>query len=221
MAHPPSVLLVDNYDSFVYNLYQYLRELGAEVDVVRHDVVEQSHLRARDGVVISPGPGHPREAGGCRVVIEHCARAHLPMLGVCLGHQALGDVFGATVAAAPRLVHGQATLVSHDARGVFAGMPNPFAAARYHSLAIEPTSIPASLEVTAWSADVVMGVRHRELPLEGVQFHPESVLTEDGYLVLANWLVACGSTTARERAPELNARARAVRAQLPELARAT
>ena len=221
MPPAPSVLLVDNYDSFVYNLYQYLCELGAAVDVVRHDVVDEGNLAGRAGVLISPGPGHPREAGRVGAVIDHCATTRTPMLGVCLGHQALGDVFGATVARAPRLVHGQATLVSHDGRGVFVGVAQPFATARYHALAIDPATLPASLEATAWSEDVIMGVRHCDLPLEGVQFHPESVLTQDGYVILANWLAACGSSDALDRASGLNEKARALRDQLPPVARAT
>lgn len=223
MSSGPSVLVIDNYDSFVYNLYQYLAELGASLRVVRNDEVTDADLadESLDGVLISPGPGHPRDAGRCRAVIESCAVAGRPMLGVCLGHQALGDTFGASIVAAPTLVHGQASLIEHDGRGVFAGMPEPFAAGRYHSLVIDPTTLPQEFEVTAWSEGVVMGVRHRTLPLEGVQFHPESVLTQDGYSLLANWLEVCGSSDARERARSLNAQSRDVRRSLPELARLT
>ncbi len=218
----PSILIIDNYDSFVYNLYQYLAELGAVVRVVRNDVVRDDDLDGElDGVLISPGPGHPRDAGRCRTVIEHCARRARPMLGVCLGHQALGDAYGAAVVRAPTLVHGQASLVSHDGRGVFSGMPQPFAAGRYHSLVIDESTLPAQFEVTARAGGVVMGIRHQRLPLEGVQFHPESVLTQDGYGLLANWLEVCGSSEARERAHALNARSGEVRRALPELARTT
>ncbi len=218
----PSILIIDNYDSFVYNLYQYLAELGASVRVLRNDAVDDGDLGADlDGVLISPGPGHPRDAGRCRAVIEHCASVSRPMLGVCLGHQALGDAYGAAVVPAPTLVHGQASLVSHEGRGVFAGMPQPFAAGRYHSLVVDPATLPETFEVTAHCDGVVMGIRHRVLPLEGVQFHPESVLTQDGYGLLANWLEVCGSTDARERAHDLNERSGEVRRSLPELARAT
>ena len=218
MSSGPSVLVIDNYDSFVYNLYQYLVELGASVRVVRNDHVTDEDLvdLDLDGILISPGPGHPRDAGRCREVIESCANIARPMLGVCLGHQALADAFGAAVVAAPTLVHGQASFVSHEGRGVFAGMPQPFAAGRYHSLVVDPGTVPREFEVTAWVEGVVMGIRHRDLPLEGVQFHPESVLTEDGYSLLANWLEVCGSTDARERARSLNARSSEVRRSLPE-----
>ena len=223
MSSGPSVLVIDNYDSFVYNLYQYLAELGASLRVVRNDEVTDDDLvdETIDGVLISPGPGHPRDAGRCRAVIESCAAAGRPMLGVCLGHQALGDTFGASIVAAPTIVHGQASLVEHEGRGVFAGMPEPFAAGRYHSLVVDPTTLPPSFEVTARAGGVVMGIRDRELPLEGVQFHPESVLTEDGYSLLANWLEVCGSNDARERARSLNARSSDVRRSLPDLARRT
>ncbi len=218
----PSILIVDNYDSFVYNLYQYLAELGAAVRVVRNDEVGDADLSNDvDGVLISPGPGHPRDAGRCRVVIEQCALVARPVLGVCLGHQALGDAYGAAVVPAPTLVHGQASLISHDGRGVFAGMPQPFAAGRYHSLVVDEATLSSQFEVTARTGDVVMGIRHRSLPLEGVQFHPESVLTQDGYGLLANWLELCGSSTARERAHALNTRSGDVRRSLPALARAT
>ncbi|MHB8334060.1 MAG: anthranilate synthase component II [Acidimicrobiales bacterium] len=223
MSSGPSVLVIDNYDSFVYNLYQYLAELGASLRVVRNDEITDDDLADEtiDGVLISPGPGHPRDAGRCRAVIESCAAAERPMLGVCLGHQALGDTFGASIVSAPAIVHGQASLVEHEGRGVFSGMPDPFAAGRYHSLVVDPTTLPPEFEVTAHTGSIVMGIRHRELPLEGVQFHPESVLTEDGYSLLANWLEVCGSSDARERARSLNARSGDVRRSLPDLARRT
>ena len=221
MSSGPSILVIDNYDSFVYNLYQYLAELGATLRVVRNDEVTDEDLadESLDGVLISPGPGHPRDAGRCREVIEACATAERPMLGVCLGHQALANAFGGSVVAAPSIVHGQASLVEHEGRGVFAGMPEPFAAGRYHSLVVDPLSLPSDFEVTARADGIVMGIRHRALPLEGVQFHPESVLTEDGYGLLANWLEVCGSSDARERARALNARSSDVRRSLPELSR--
>ncbi len=221
MSSGPSVLVIDNYDSFVYNLYQYLAELGASLRVVRNDELTNDDLAgaAFDGVLISPGPGHPRDAGRCRDVIETCAAAERPMLGVCLGHQALADAFGASVVAAPAIVHGQASLVEHEGRGVFAGLPRPFAAGRYHSLVVDAATLPVDFEVTARADGVVMGIRHRELPLEGVQFHPESVLTESGYSLLANWLEVCGSSDARERAITLNERSGEVRRSLPDLTR--
>ncbi len=221
MSSGPSVLVIDNYDSFVYNLYQYLAELGASLRVVRNDEVTDADLAddSLDGVLISPGPGHPRDAGRCREVIESCAAAERPMLGVCLGHQALADAFGGSVVAAPAIVHGQASLVEHEGRGVFAGMPQPFAAGRYHSLVVDATTLPRDFEVTARTGGVVMGIRHRELPLEGVQFHTESVLTERGYSLLANWLEVCGSSDARERSHSLNERSSDVRRALPDLSR--
>jgi para-aminobenzoate synthetase component 2 len=168
-----------------------------------------------DGVLISPGPGYPRTAGNCIDIVLYCFAQSLPMLGVCLGHQALGEAFGARIVPAPELVHGRASLVEHDHLGVFAGAPSPLVAGRYHSLVVSPVSLPEVFEVTARSGDLIMGIRHREAPLEGVQFHPESVLTQDGYLLLANWLTTCGSTVALERATALNARSREIRQSLP------
>ncbi|MFZ1063352.1 MAG: gamma-glutamyl-gamma-aminobutyrate hydrolase family protein [Acidimicrobiales bacterium] len=217
MASSPSILVVDNYDSFVYNLVQYLGELGAAVQVARNDEVSVNDLAGAnvDGVLISPGPGHPRDAGHCVSIIQYCAEHRVAMFGVCLGHQALGEAFGAEVVAAPELVHGRSTLVEHEGRGVFAGAPSPLTAGRYHSLVVKEDTLSNDFEVTARSGNLVMGMRHRELPLEGVQFHPESVLTQDGYLLLANWLVTCGSTEALDRAVALNAAMDAVRATLP------
>jgi len=218
MNDGPSILVIDNYDSFVYNLVQYLGELGARVSVVRNDEIEVAELEGRDvdGVLISPGPGHPRDAGNCLSIIRYCADHSLPMLGICLGHQALGEAFGATIVSAPELVHGRSSLVEHRGVGVFDGAPSPLVAGRYHSLVVASTSVPEQFEVTARTGDLVMGLRHRSLPLEGVQFHPESVLTEGGYLLLANWLVVCGSTDAIERSGELNRRSNALRRSLPD-----
>jgi anthranilate synthase/phosphoribosyltransferase len=184
----PRVLLVDNYDSFVFNLYQYLGELGADVDVVRNDAVDADEALWRDAthIVISPGPGAPDEAG---VSLELARRSNVPLLGVCLGHQALGQAFGGRVVRAPRLMHGKTSEVRHDGRGVFANLPDPLTVGRYHSLVVAAESVPACLEVSAWAeGGVVMGLRHRERPLEGVQFHPESILTGGGKDLLRNFL---------------------------------
>ena len=189
------ILLLDNYDSFTYNLYQYLGELGAEVRVVRNDeTTAEEALAARpEAVVISPGPGTPDQAGISLDLIRACA-GRVPLLGVCLGHQALGQAFGGRVVRAPRLMHGKTSEIEHDGRGVFAGLPRPFTATRYHSLVVEPASVPDCLEVSAWTdGDVVMGLRHRELPLEGVQFHPESILTAAGKDLLRNFLRAANA----------------------------
>ena len=192
------ILVVDNYDSFVYTIVGYLDQLGAETVVVRNDAVPPAAERSGyDGVLISPGPGTPRAAGESMDVIRECARTATPMLGVCLGHQALGEVFGATVAHAPELMHGKTSEVQHDGAGVLAGLATPFTATRYHSLTVVDGTVPEELVITARtrSADgpgVIMGLQHRELPLHGVQFHPESVLTEGGHRLLANWLEICG-----------------------------
>jgi para-aminobenzoate synthetase component 2 len=218
MDRGPSILVVDNYDSFVYNLVQYLGELGATVTVLRNDQVSASDVAALapDGVLVSPGPGHPRDAGNCLEIIRYCADHRVAMLGVCLGHQALGEAFGATIGRAPELLHGRSSLVEHEGLGVFKGVTNPLVAGRYHSLVVESEGLPDELEVTATSNGLVMGLRHRSLPLEGVQFHPESVLTQDGYRILANWLSECGSKDALERAGELTKRIDEVRAALPQ-----
>jgi len=184
------VLLLDNYDSFTYNLYQYLGELGADVTVVRNDAltVDEALATSPDRIVISPGPGTPDQAG---ISLELVARAAglVPLLGVCLGHQALGQAFGGRVVRAPRLMHGKTSEIHHDGRTIFGGLPLPFTATRYHSLVVAPESVPECLEVSAWTREgVVMGLRHRELPLEGVQFHPESILTADGKALLRNFL---------------------------------
>ena len=185
-----NVLLVDNYDSFTYNLYQYLGELGAEVRVVRNDELsaEAAIALAPARIVISPGPGTPDQAGITLDLIRRAA-GRIPVLGVCLGHQALGQAFGGDVRRAPKLMHGKTSQIHHDGRGVFAGLPVPFTATRYHSLVVERASVPESLEITAWTDDgIVMGLRHKEHRLEGVQFHPESILTTVGKDLLRNFL---------------------------------
>lgn len=194
-VHAPRVLVVDNYDSFVYNLVQYLGQLGAEVVVRRNDEVTPADLAPMelDGVLVSPGPGVPEDAGESMAVIEACAAAGTPVLGVCLGHQAIGAVYGATVSRAPELLHGKTSQVHHAGVGVLAGLPDDFTATRYHSLAVEEDTLPDVIEVTGRTeSGVVMALRHRELPIEGVQFHPESVLTQGGHRMLANWLATCG-----------------------------
>jgi para-aminobenzoate synthetase component 2 len=192
------VLVIDNYDSFVYNLVQYLGELGAEPIVHRNDAIGLAEVRALDpdGVLISPGPGRPEDAGiSVELVGELAGRR--PILGVCLGHQCIGQAFGGRVIRAPVLMHGKTSMVHHDGRGVLAGLADPFQATRYHSLVVSRENLPDVLEVTSTSeAGTVMGVRHRELPVEGVQFHPESILTDDGHRLLANWLAICGQPTA-------------------------
>jgi len=185
------VLVIDSYDSFVYNLVQYLGELGAEPVVVRNDEVsvDEAVALAPDRVLLSPGPGRPEASGIiCESVGAFSARS-VPLLGVCLGHQAIGHVYGAEVIGAPALMHGKTSTIEHDDTGVFAGLPSPLTATRYHSLTLAPDSIPDDLVVTARSTDgVIMGVRHRELAVEGVQFHPESILTAAGHDLLRNWL---------------------------------
>ena len=194
------ILVVDNYDSFVYNLVQYLGQLGAEVVVVRNDEVDFSTLPEYSGILISPGPGTP-EAAGSSIELVRYAKEHLvPLLGVCLGHQAIAVAFGATVNRAPELLHGKTSLVDHAEKGIFKDIPTPFTATRYHSLAIAPETMPDELEVIAQTqSGVIMAVMHRTLPISGVQFHPESVLTEYGHQMLGNWLVTCGDENARVR----------------------
>ncbi|RKT51864.1 aminodeoxychorismate/anthranilate synthase component II [Saccharothrix australiensis] len=187
------VLVVDNYDSFVYNLVQYLAQLGVECVVRRNDAVELEEVSGVGGVLVSPGPSTPDKAGRSMDVIRHCADNGVPVFGVCLGHQAIGAVWGGTVDLAPELLHGKTSVVHHEGRGVLAGVPSPFTATRYHSLTVLPDTIPDEFEVTGRTdTGVVMAMRHRELPVEGVQFHPESVLTEGGHRMLANWLAVCG-----------------------------
>ncbi|TQM81932.1 para-aminobenzoate synthetase component 2 [Saccharothrix saharensis] len=187
------VLVVDNYDSFVYNLVQYLAQLGVECVVRRNDAVELDEVDEVGGVLVSPGPSTPDKAGKSMDVIRHCADRGVPVFGVCLGHQAIGAVWGGTVDLAPELLHGKTSVVHHNGAGVLKGVPSPFTATRYHSLTVLPDTIPAEFEVTGRTeSGVVMAMRHRELPVEGVQFHPESVLTEGGHRMLANWLAVCG-----------------------------
>ena len=184
------LLMIDNYDSFTYNLVQYLGELGADVHVHRNDAItlDQVAAWAPEMIVISPGPCTPNEAGICVPLIQRFA-GEIPILGVCLGHQAIGQAFGGKIGRAQRVMHGKVSQVTHDGRGVFTGVPSPFTVTRYHSLAIEPPSMPACLEVTATADDgEVMGVRHREFAVEGVQFHPEAILTEHGHALLRNFL---------------------------------
>ncbi len=198
------ILVVDNYDSFVWTIVGYLAQLGAECDVRRNDEVTTDDAAGYDGVLLSPGPGTPSEAGVSPDMVRRCARTRQPMLGVCLGHQALGEVFGGTVAHAPELMHGKTSLVHHGGTGLLEGLPEPFTATRYHSLTVTADSVPAELVVTGTTdTGVVMALQHRELPLHGVQFHPESVLTEGGHRLLANWLAVCGSASAVERSEGL------------------
>ena len=234
MTSAPRLLVIDNYDSFVYTIVGYLRQLGAETVVQRNDAVTVD-VREVAGVLVSPGPGTPAEAGASIDAVRACRDHAVPMFGVCLGHQVLAEVFGATVSHAPELMHGKTSLVEHAGRGVFAGVPTPVECTRYHSLAVEPETVPDELEVTAWVAGtgtgtgtgaggyagvdagaasraagadrrglpVVMGQRHRTLPLEGVQFHPESVLTRGGHLMLGNWLEEVGLPGAAARGAQL------------------
>ncbi len=205
MSDVTRILVIDNYDSFVYTIVGYLDQLGAKTEVVRNDAVPPAAERAGfDGVLVSPGPGTPADAGQSLQVIRDCATAGTPMLGVCLGHQALGEVFGGTVTHAPELMHGKTSEVEHAGDGVLAGLPTPFTATRYHSLAVVDGTFSDELEVTARAHGIVMGLQHRELPLHGVQFHPESVLTEGGHRLLANWLEVCGATDAVERSVGLH-----------------
>ena len=195
------ILVVDNYDSFVFNLVQYLQQLGAECSVVRNDAVQANEASQFDGVLISPGPGTPEKAGVSVEMIKYCAEHSIPLFGVCLGHQAIGVAFGATVSRAPELLHGKTSLVYHNQEGVLSDLPSPFTATRYHSLCVEKDSIPDILQVTAATeSGLVMSLQHTTLPIQGVQFHPESVLTEHGHQMLANWLAMCGDKGARERA---------------------
>jgi para-aminobenzoate synthetase component II len=199
------ILVVDNYDSFVFNLVQYLAQLGADVEVRRNDAigVDDPILGDVDGVLLSPGPGRPEDAGVCVELIQAIGDRR-PIFGVCLGHQAIGVAYGGTVERAPELLHGKTSEVEHSGVGVLAGLPQPFVATRYHSLAVMADDLPAELEVTARTAGgVIMGLRHRDLPVEGVQFHPESVLTEWGHRMLGNWLGQCGDPEAVGRSAGL------------------
>lgn len=197
------ILVVDNYDSFVFNLVQYLGQLGAECVVRRNDEVTPAEVLEFDGVLLSPGPGAPADAGVCPQIVRECG-GQIPIFGVCLGHQVIAEVYGGSVGRAPELLHGKTSLVHHQGEGVLAGLADPFTATRYHSLAVADEGFPAELEVTARTdSGVIMALRHRELDIEGVQFHPESVLTEGGHLMLANWLVRCGDADALARSEGL------------------
>jgi anthranilate synthase/aminodeoxychorismate synthase-like glutamine amidotransferase len=196
------ILIIDNYDSFVYNLVQYLGQLGAEPAVYRNDGIDVASARSLqpDGLLVSPGPGRPEGAGASKAVIAALAGS-VPVLGVCLGHQCIGEVFGGQVVRT-QVMHGKTSSITHDQRGVFTDLPDPLTATRYHSLAVDAATVPPLLEVSAWAEDgTVMGLRHRSLPVEGVQFHPESILTEYGHRLLANWLEACGQAGARSAVP--------------------
>lgn len=199
------VLVVDNYDSFVYTLNGYLRELGAETEVVRNDDIAEADLADRltafDAVLLSPGPGKPRDAGVSIPIVTLVRETGMPLLGVCLGHQAIAEAFGATVTNADELMHGKTSRVHHDGAAFFDGVPDEFTATRYHSLAVVDGTVPEELEVTARTGGgVIMALQHRSAPIYGVQFHPESVLTEGGYRMLGNWLTVAGLATAAEAA---------------------
>lgn len=186
------IVVIDNYDSFTYNLVQYLGELGAQVRVFRNDAVTIAEIRrvSPRGVVISPGPGRPEDAGVTIPLIRELA-GEIPILGVCLGHQGIAAAFGGRIISAPKLIHGKTSRITHDGRTIFSGLENPFVATRYHSLLVDGAGLPACLQVSAWCGDLVMGVRHRRYAIEGVQFHPESILTEAGKTLLGNFLSHC------------------------------
>ncbi|GAA2098098.1 anthranilate synthase component II [Actinomadura alba] len=194
----PRVLVVDNHDSFVYNIVQYLLELGADCVVLDRSDVTLADARDVDGVLLSPGPGHPSEAGVCVDLVRAAEQSGRPLLGVCLGHQVIAVAYGAVVSRAPALLHGYTSLIHHGGEGVLAGLADPFPATRYHSLAVEPATVPGELEITARTEDgTIMALRHRRRPIEGVQFHPESVLSEGGHRLFGNWLGRLCNTAAR------------------------
>jgi para-aminobenzoate synthetase component 2 len=200
------ILVVDNHDSFVFNIVQYLDELGATTVVVKNDAIDPDFCKNFAGVVISPGPGNPQNAGVSIDAVKYCDDAGIPILGICLGLQVIGAAYGAKISSAPELLHGRTSEIVHNGTDLFKDIPNNFIATRYHSLAIEPDSIPEVLQVTATSSDgTVMGISHRTKNIVAVQFHPEAVLTEFGYELLANWLELCGDIGARKRAVGLNA----------------
>ncbi len=191
------VLVIDNYDSFVFNIVQYLAQLGADVTVKRNDEVEVSDAKNYDGVLLSPGPGTPKDAGVCIEMVHFCAENKIPLFGVCLGHQAIAEAFGGVVSRAPELLHGKTSQVFHQGESVMSSLPQPFIATRYHSLAVENETVPTDFVITGQTdSNVIMGLRHKSLPIEGVQFHPESVLTEGGHRMLAEWLTECGDKNA-------------------------
>jgi para-aminobenzoate synthetase component II len=200
------ILVVDNHDSFVFNIVQYLDELGSVTHVVKNEEIEPEYCQNFDGVVISPGPGNPQNAGASIDVVKYCDQHEIPILGICLGLQVIGAAYGAKISSAPELLHGRTSEILHDGTDLFKDIPNNFIATRYHSLAIEPDSIPAELQVTAQCSDgTIMGISHRSKKIVGVQFHPEAVLTQFGYELLANWLEICGDVGARNRAVGLSA----------------
>jgi para-aminobenzoate synthetase component II len=199
------ILVVDNYDSFVFNIVQYLQQLGAEVVVKRNDEVNANSINEFDGVLLSPGPGTPEDAGACIEIVNAAIEKQKPLLGVCLGHQAIGAALGGKVSRAPELLHGKTSQVQHKNEGVFKDLKSPFRATRYHSLAIENPNFPNDLTITATTeSGVIMGVKHKTAPIEGVQFHPESVLTEGGHRLLANWLSTTSSKDARHFLSKMN-----------------
>ena len=204
MTQPRKILVVDNYDSFVYNLVQYLGQIGADCTVVRNDEITVDYAKNFDGVLISPGPGTPEAAGISIELVKYCAREQIPLFGVCLGHQAIATAFGATVSRAPELLHGKTSVISHNSHGIMASISSPITVTRYHSLAVEPSTLPDEIEVTSTTeSGIVMSLEHKSLPISGVQFHPESVLTEHGHKMLGNWLVRCGDAGARARSEDL------------------
>ena len=199
------ILVIDNYDSFVFNIVQYLAQLGAEVTVKRNDEVEVEYAAGFDGVLLSPGPGAPREAGISMAMVEYCKENRIPLFGVCLGHQAIAEAFGATVSRAPELLHGKTSEIFHQGESVMSSLPQGFQATRYHSLAVEKNTVPEELIITCQTeSGVVMGLKHSDYLIEGVQFHPESVLTEGGHRMLAEWLTQCGDTDAIRKSEGLS-----------------
>jgi len=194
------ILVIDNYDSFVYNIVQYLGQLGAQVEVKRNDEVTIDQAKTYDGILLSPGPGIPTDAGVCIQIVKELGGV-VPIFGVCLGHQAIAEAFGATVSRAPELLHGKTSQVFHQGSSVMTPLANPFTATRYHSLAVEADTVPSELEITGQTeSGVVMGLRHKSVDIEGVQFHPESVLTEGGHIMLGEWLARCGDENAQNLA---------------------
>ena len=199
------ILVINNFDSFVFNLVDYLKRLSAECTVLNNDQIDLTQIEKYDGVLISPGPGTPEGAGASIEVVKKCAELRKPLLGVCLGHQAIGVAFGGIVERAPELLHGKTSEVTHNNSGVLQNIASPFTATRYHSLIIKSNSLPQELEVTAKSeSGIIMAIKHRSLPIEGVQFHPEAILTEHGYQIIGNWLVQCGDQDARKRSEGFN-----------------
>jgi para-aminobenzoate synthetase component 2 len=199
------ILVIDNHDSFVFNIVQYLEELGAATLVVKNDEIAPEFCKSFAGILISPGPGNPQSAGVSIGAVKYCDQEKIPILGICLGLQVIGAAYGAKISSAPELLHGRTSEISHNGINLFKDIPNNFIATRYHSLAIEPESIPEELQVTAQSSDgTIMGIAHRTKNIVGVQFHPEAVLTQFGYELLANWLELCGDVGARNRAVDLS-----------------